>query len=246
MARVALSDLGAAQARTPELAARLALAELMLSGCTTAADHHYLFPQGLEEAVDIEVAAAREMGVRMTVTRGSMNLSQKDGGLPPDSVVQDEDAILADSERVLQLFHDPEARRARSASRSPRVRPSRSTSGSCAKAPRLPSATIAGCIRTSAETVGRGSLLSGGLWAAPRRPSRGNRLADARTWLAHGIHFNAEEIAPSWRARASASAIARPPTWCWAPGSADLRARARGRRGGPRRRRLGLQRLAPT
>ena len=82
-----------------QLAARLALAELLLSGCTTAADHHYLFPKGLDDAVDIEVEAARDLGLRMTVTRGSMNRSQKDGGLPPDSVAEDEDQILADSER---------------------------------------------------------------------------------------------------------------------------------------------------
>ena len=62
-----------------------------MSGCTTASDHHYLFPPGLEDAIDIEVEEARALGMRMTVTRGSMNLSQKDGGLPPDSVVQDED-----------------------------------------------------------------------------------------------------------------------------------------------------------
>jgi 8-oxoguanine deaminase len=73
------------------LAARLALTELMLSGCTTAADHHYLYPEGLENAVDIEVEEARVLGMRMTVSRGSMNLSEKDGGLPPDSVVQDEE-----------------------------------------------------------------------------------------------------------------------------------------------------------
>ena len=89
------------------LASRLALTELMLSGCTTAADHHYLYPAGLENAVDIEVEEARALGMRMTVSRGSMNLSEKDGGLPPDSVVQDEETILADSERVLKLFHDP-------------------------------------------------------------------------------------------------------------------------------------------
>src|SRR5580692_11795504 len=89
------------------LAARLALTELMLSGCTTAADHHYLYPAGLETAVDIEVEEARALGMRMTVSRGSMNRSQKDGGLPPDAVVQTTDAILADSERVLKLFHDP-------------------------------------------------------------------------------------------------------------------------------------------
>jgi len=85
---------------------RLALTELLLSGCTTAADHHYLFPQGLERAIDIEAEEARALGIRVTLTRGSMNLSQKDGGLPPDSVVQDEDDILADSERLLNALHD--------------------------------------------------------------------------------------------------------------------------------------------
>jgi 8-oxoguanine deaminase len=89
------------------LAVRLALTELMLSGCTTAADHHQLFPLGLENAIDIEVDEALKLGLRMTVTRGSQSLSQKDGGLPLDEIVQDEDAILADSERVLKLFHDP-------------------------------------------------------------------------------------------------------------------------------------------
>lgn len=94
---------------TPEaldVATRLALAELMLSGCTTAADHHYVFPGGLENAVDIQVAAARDIGIRVTLTRGSMNLSVEDGGLPPVSVVQDGDAILADSARVIDAFHD--------------------------------------------------------------------------------------------------------------------------------------------
>ncbi len=90
-----------------KLATRLALTELLMSGCTTAADHHYLYPKGLESAVDIEVEEALGLGMRMTVSRGSMNLSVKDGGLPPDSVVQNEETILADSERVLKLFHDP-------------------------------------------------------------------------------------------------------------------------------------------
>src|SRR5262249_44149804 len=89
------------------LASRLSLTELMLSGCTTAADHHYLYPAGLENAVDIEVEEARALGMRLTVSRGSMNLSEKDGWLPPDSVVQDEETILTDSQRVLRLFHDP-------------------------------------------------------------------------------------------------------------------------------------------
>src|ERR1700735_4194249 len=84
-----------------QLASRLALTELMLSGCTTAADHHYLYPDGLENAVDIEVEEARALGLRMTVSRGSMNLSEKDGGLPPDSGGQRGETVLGDSERVL-------------------------------------------------------------------------------------------------------------------------------------------------
>src|SRR5208337_38389 len=73
---------------TPEalrIAVRMALVELLLSGCTTAADHHNLFPPGLEDAIDIEVDEARKLGLRMTVTRGSMGISEKDGGLQPDS-----------------------------------------------------------------------------------------------------------------------------------------------------------------
>jgi 8-oxoguanine deaminase len=91
---------------TPEaldLAVTVAMAELLLSGCTTTTDHHYVFPPSLEDAVDIEVAAAKRLGLRVLLTRGSMNLSQRDGGLPPDSLVQDEDAILADSERVARM-----------------------------------------------------------------------------------------------------------------------------------------------
>ena len=65
------------------IAARLALTELMLSGCTTAADHHYLYPEGLENAVDIEVEEARSLGMRMTVSRGSMNLSERTAACRP-------------------------------------------------------------------------------------------------------------------------------------------------------------------
>lgn len=94
---------------TPETlytSSKTAMAELLLSGCTTSADHHYVFPKGLENATDIQVEAACEMGLRSTITRGSMNLSKKDGGLPPDCVVQDEDVILADCERVIKKYHD--------------------------------------------------------------------------------------------------------------------------------------------
>src|SRR6201989_2230583 len=88
-----------------ELGVTVAMSELLLSGCTTTTDHHYVFPTGLEESVDIEVAVTQRLGMRALLTRGSMNRSVKDGGLPPDSVVQDEDTILADSERVVAQHH---------------------------------------------------------------------------------------------------------------------------------------------
>ena len=88
------------------LATRLALTELMMSGVTCTSDHHYVYPGGLEDAMDVQVEEARALNIRMTLNRGSMNLSKKDGGLPPDSVVQDHDTILADCERVIDLFHD--------------------------------------------------------------------------------------------------------------------------------------------
>jgi cytosine/adenosine deaminase-related metal-dependent hydrolase len=85
---------------------RLGLAELALAGATTVFDHQYLWPNG--SSVDDQVRAANEVGVRFHASRGSMSLSEKDGGLPPDSVVQTEDEILADTQRVLDAFHDPE------------------------------------------------------------------------------------------------------------------------------------------
>ena len=81
-------------------AARCGLAELALSGCTTVFDHHYVFPRGVSGLVEAEVRAAQELGVRLVASRGSMDLGESDGGLPPDSLVEDIDAILADTERL--------------------------------------------------------------------------------------------------------------------------------------------------
>lgn len=89
------------------LSAYVGLAELLLSGCTTSSDHLYVHPRGTSGLIDAEIRAAREVGIRFHATRGSMSLSEKDGGLPPDDVVQDEDEILADSERVVRAHHDP-------------------------------------------------------------------------------------------------------------------------------------------
>ena len=85
---------------------RLALAELMLSGCTTASDHHYLFSAALARAIDVQAEVARELGMRVVLTRGSMSLSVEDGGLPPRTVTEPESTILAESERLIRRYHD--------------------------------------------------------------------------------------------------------------------------------------------
>lgn len=93
---------------TPEAIAvstTIALAELLLSGCTTASDHTYIWPNGAR--VDDQIEAATALGVRFHASRGSMSVGESQGGLPPDSVVEDEAAILRDSRRVIEQFHDP-------------------------------------------------------------------------------------------------------------------------------------------
>ena len=85
----------------------LAMAELLKTGCTTSTDHHYLYPQNVKgDLVGAQFKAAANLGMRFSPTRGSMSLSKKDGGLPPDSVVQTTTDILEDSQRVIRQYHD--------------------------------------------------------------------------------------------------------------------------------------------
>jgi 8-oxoguanine deaminase len=181
---------------TPEtfrLGTRLALTELMMSGCTAASDHHYLFPAGLEGAMDIQAEEAERVGVRMTITRGSMNLSQKDGGLPPDTVVQDEDTILADCERVLSKYHDT----------------SKGSKLQVALAPCAPFTVTKRLMRDSValaekydcrlhthlgETIDEDNYCLEKFNCRPVDYLEDCGWLNERVWLAHGIHFTDDEV----------------------------------------------------
>ena len=187
---------------TPEAldaAATVAMAELLLSGCTTTTDHHYVFPAGLEDAIGIEIAAARRLGIRAVVTRGSMNRSRKDGGLPPDGVVQDEDAILADSERLIARHHDPAPHAMVQVALAPCSPFTVTTS--------LMQATAALAERAGvrlhthlAETEDEDRYCRATYGCSPLDYLDACGWLNGRTWLAHGVHFTTEDIARLGRA----------------------------------------------
>lgn len=194
--------------RDLELAATVALAELLLSGCTTAADHHYLFPAGMEDAVDIEVQAVRRLGMRATLTRGSMTLGEKDGGLPPQATVQAPETILADSERLIGRYHQ------RGDGAMIQIALAPCSPFSVTKEIMAESALMAERLDVRlhthlAETIDEEDFC---------RETFGLRTVDYlesvgwlgnRTWLGHGIHFTSEEIA---RLGAAGTAVAHCPT----------------------------------
>ncbi len=180
-------------------AALAGMAELLLSGCTTTTDHHYVFPRGHAGLLDAEIEAARAIGIRFHPTRGSMSVGKSKGGLPPDTVVQSEDRILADCERAIERHHDP-------------------LPGSMlriALAPCSPFSVSPQLMRDTSSLAARYNVRLHTHLAETRDEERycldrfGKRPLDlledagwlgAGTWLAHGIYFNRSEVARLGRA----------------------------------------------
>lgn len=175
------------------LASQLAMAELLLSGCTTAVDHHYVFPEGLEDAIDIQMEVAAELGLRVHLTRGSMNLSVADGGLPPRGVVQKHDEILADSERLIARWHDAgdgAMRRVALAPCSP-FSVSRELMRDIAGLARLRDVRLHTHL---GETEDENAFCLSSFGMRPLDYLEECGWLDGRTWIAHGIHFTEAEI----------------------------------------------------
>lgn len=194
--------------RDLELATTVALAELLLSGCTTAADHHYLFPAGLEYAIDIQVEAVRRLGMRATLTRGSMTLGTDDGGLPPQSTVQAAEVVLADSERLVHQYHERGDDAVIQVALAP-CSPFSVTKEIMAESAALAEGLDVRLHTHLAETLDEEDFCREmfGLRTVDYLDSVG-WLTD-RTWLGHGIHFSDAEIA---RLGAAGTAVAHCPT----------------------------------
>ena len=169
------------------------MGELMKHGCTTCFDHHYVFPADSGDLIGTQFAAASELGMRMHCSRGSMDLSVKDGGLPPDSVVQTVDAIMQDSARLVETYHDPSFGSMR------RV----------ALAPCSPFSVSAELLRQSAilarqyhvrlhthlcETRDEESYMLAREGMRPLAFMQTLGWVGPDVWYAHGIHFNDEEL----------------------------------------------------
>ena len=186
-------------------AARVGLAELALSGCTTAADHHYLVPRGDDRVFDALATATTEGGTRLHLTRGSMDLGESRGGLPPDDVVEDLDDILASTERVIGRWHDAERIVVTVAPCSPFSVSERlmRESADLARRHGLRLHThLAETREEEADCLARFgarplAVLDGWGWVAPD------------VWFAHGIHFDDDEIA---RLAAAGAGVAHCPS----------------------------------
>ena len=182
-ARISVQDVG--------VAATVGLAELALGGATTVADHHYLVPHGDDSVFDAIAAAGRSVGVRLYLSRGSMDLGQSAGGLPPDDVVERTDAILASTESVVSRLHDGDRVNVVVAPCSPFSVTTELMRESAVLARRLGLRLHTHLAETIAEE--RDCLARFGHRPLDVVDELG--WLDGDVWYAHGVHFNASEIA---------------------------------------------------
>ncbi|MGC9400781.1 MAG: 8-oxoguanine deaminase [Anaerolineae bacterium] len=174
------------------VSAKVGLAELMLSGCTTSSDHLYIYPN--DARIDDEIRAARELGIRFHAARGSMSLGETDGGLPPDEVVEDEDFILQDSRRAIETYHDPQPYAMLRVVLAP-CSPFSVTQDLMRASAELARAYGVQLHTHLAETKDEEAfcLAEFGYRPVPYAEELGWLGDDV--WFAHGVHVNAEEIA---------------------------------------------------
>jgi cytosine/adenosine deaminase-related metal-dependent hydrolase len=177
-----------------DAAARVGLGELLLTGCTTTTDHLYLFPRGQERLIDVEITAARELGIRFQPTRGSMSRGKSQGGLPPDDVVQDEDTILADSRRLIREYHDPQPRAMTRIALAP-CSPFSVTTDLMRRTLELARREGVRLHTHLAETLDEDAYCLEVYGVRPLEYLRRLGWLGPDVWLAHGVHFNADEVA---------------------------------------------------
>lgn len=172
----------------------LALAELAKTGCSLSTDHHYLYPQGFKDDLPgLQFKAASEIGLRFAPTRGSMSRSKKDGGLPPDTVVQDEDTILAESESALRKYHDPAPDAMRKLALAP-CSPFSVSEQSMKDAAALARRYGARLHTHLAETKDEDEFCVKMYGRRPLKVMEDCGFVGPDVWYAHGIHFNDEEL----------------------------------------------------
>jgi 8-oxoguanine deaminase len=176
-----------------EIASELAMVELLMSGCTTVADHHYVFSGALVNAIDCQVETARRLGVRAALTRGSMSVGRDDGGLPPQSVVQDEQTIINDSQRLIDRYHQPEDGAMTTIALAP-CSPFSVSRELMSESARLAETNDVRLHTHLAETEDETAYCQKLFGMRPLDYLDECGWLSNRTWLAHGIHFNDDEI----------------------------------------------------
>ena len=170
------------------------MGELMKYGCTTCFDHHYLFPQNAEETlIDEQFNSAKELGIRFHASRGSMDLSKKDGGLPPDSVVQRMDRVLYDSERVIKKYHDASEFSMRQVALAP-CAPFNVTAELMKESAALARKYNVRLHTHLAETIDEEKYTLERFNMRPLEYMDTLNWVGSDVWYAHGIHFNTDEL----------------------------------------------------